>query len=483
MMFDGSSAHNRRISVPAILLALCVLTLIVSLVGLYRTSSVTNARVTELNSSWQSVVDNGVSGAEMLKTDELLRNIARPVPAVQTAAGWSLAMAALTALLTLWLVLACRSPKRARSIKEADSRQDNDTSLNRMLDEVAPLASGDLDVRATATTGSVGTLAEAFNHSVAQLQRLTSLNLDTSTTLRQAAYDSQNTQAMLERQWSEQSSRLHDSSNLLSSISQVAGELSANATEAADASGLVGNQAQSVSIELKQHTGTLTDVNAGIRLSRETVETLQDYVSGISAALSTVNEVARRFDLLLLNMSLRSNDAGNNAVLSDTSLPSSVTEALSQLAHELNVEAKQISSLNRNVSTELNATFNQLNDLHSTLNGEVQQSVQLQKSLETIMSETLQLQRHALGIAERTAEQASNVKHLSENVDLINKATAKTRLDIASGIVGTDVLTSLGNDLRQSVSDLHLPENRGSSSEQSATRKARSDNKRAVING
>ena len=488
MSVKSKTSHDQTTLVSVILLSLCLLTLIVSLVGLYRTSVITNARVVDLQSSWELVMHDGAQGNELLATNNLMQGIIRPVPAVQSAAGWSLAMAILTVLLFAWYLITSYRANRHPNVGVQNTGSNSE--IDRILDEIAPLASGDLDVRASATEGSAGALADALNSTVLRLQKSTALQLDASGTLRQAADDSQTLSAMLEEKCVNQTEDISSASSLLSAMNRTAEELLIKATESAKACSLVGKQAQMTSLELKQAIHRLSGMKGNLRASRDTLNSLEAHTGGIETCLATACGLTQRLEIIAVNMTLGSQSAVNQ--VNDVGISSMavtkdrVTDDLLQLAQQLEHATRDIRSLISSASTDVSCVIEELDALDQTLTVQSNKTVDLKVEMDSILSKTVQTKRVSTSMLNLTETHSGSVQRLMDSMSLINRNTVALKKNIRDGAMRVDGLKRLGNDLRQGVSDLHLPDDtHGIDSEvnPSGTSAAREAANRAVSNG
>ncbi|MFK7857490.1 MAG: methyl-accepting chemotaxis protein [Granulosicoccus sp.] len=483
MAVHNNAFHENRIGLPAVLLSLCLLALVVSLFGLFRTSGVTQTRVNDLQISWQTLMEDGVDGAEVVATNRLMQGVVRPVPAVYSAAGWSLALGALSLVFFGWLLLTVRSVQRKRaSGGELEARNDQ-AATARLLDEMAPLASGDLRVRATASDGTAGALADAFNHAVSELQRLAGIQLSTSRTLGESVSKSQELATAIERQCTQQTGHIHQSSNVLLGMSSSTGALSANAAETSVTTQVILDKVDHVHAALKASSKQIDSMRRDSDLSVSLVQSLSQYVHPIEDSFAVLEDLARHTELLAVNTTIRASSVSATADLGSDDV-SRLTDEVARLGDALGRATDDVRSLIRSISVDSTEAITCMRRVYSGCDKQFVQMDSLADALAQIRTHTSSVHTHAVHVAEEAVVHAGVVRNLSENMNLINQITEQTGQDARTNAASMDGLKRLANDLRQSTSDFILTDSDVNAADTQPTKSvARRAAERAAING
>ncbi len=486
MSVENGSSVDRRLSAPFVLLMLCLLALLVSLIGLYRTSSITQTRMADLQVSWQAIMEGEIDGTELLATDRLMQSVVRPVPAVRSAAGWSLGMAALSLVFIAWLVSVIRSSSRTRQSMTDQQGRNSQAAVDKLLDEIAPLASGDLGVKATSSEGAAGALADGFNYAIGELRRLVGSQLSTSRTIADSVGQSQALADNIEQHCTRQSDRLHQSSNLLLCLSNTTGDLSASAAESTVTTKLIVDRVVAVSKALKfslQHVQEARDESGN---TTRLLQSLVAYVKAIDEGNASVKDIARRTELLALNTTIRVSASAGQSHAGDNSSSDigRLTEDVATLAETLGQATGDIGSLANASAADTAEALMALQRITQTLDDHIGQLQSAEILLDEIRVNATATNTQTMSMAENTAMNASVIRDLSENMDLINQITQQTVQNVSDHVESLESVKKLATDLRQSVSDFTLSDDAEASAiEDGTVSGARRAAERAVFNG
>lgn len=447
---------------PFTLLMLSLLALMVSLVGLVRTADIVSQRAVELHSSWDSVRGGTVEGSELVLTDRLISRVNAPVPVVRRAAWWSLGLACVSLALLAWVVSSARSNDRRSQKLQYKTMQSTDSveqaAVMKLLDEMAPLASGDLRVKGSASHTMTGSLAEAFNQVVDQMRWLVS-SLKASAAQIQASVDQsrQSSDAVAEA-CSEQSSQIHRSSNALVSMSSTMSDLSADAAESSVLAQSAVEHAETGAVTLASSLQRISQIHADAENTTRLMHRLADSVAAIDERVTTIEEVAEQTDLLALNTTIRASAGTLSAPVGDAASDlGRLSDEVAQLADVLGQATRDIGSLTRTISEDAAATVQSMEHTTARLNDGVAQTQQISQAFGLIQSNSVALRERIVAMAERTVEQSATVRQLSENMDTINQVTRQTIESVSRNADSLDRLQELASSLNRSVSDFRLP--------------------------
>lgn len=482
MSLPTNSAVENRLGVPSVLLSLCLVTLLVSLFGLFRTSGVTQTRFDDLQASWEVLVDGGIEGAEIVVTDRLLKSVSKPVPAIHSAASWSLAMGSLSLVFLAWHLLSIRSLQRRRNMVDRQLARNDEAALAKLLDEIAPLASGDLNVRATARDGAAGALADAFNHSVSELQRLTELQLSTSRSLGEYINQSHELALAIKQQSSQQIGYIHQSSNILLSMSSSTGAMSANTVDTSVATQAIANSADSVANTFEENTKEIDRMRRDSDASIMLLRSIEQHGGSIDDVVVLLRDLAQQTDLLAMNTTIRASSSGTDRGSENLSR---LTDEVARLAAALCRAVDEVSSSTRSMKADTSEAIKYVQDLYSRCDAQSTQTRALADTLLQIRTQSQTANMHAGYMAKQAVSHAGVVKDLSKNINSMNAIIELTGKDAQINMVSMEGLKKIASDLRQSAAIFNLPENRHLASVDSSQFKsvARRAAERAAING
>lgn len=452
------TSQDKTLSVPFILLMLSLFALLVSLFGLQRTAGIANERLNELQVAWEAVQDGTVEGSELVAADRVIERMAVPVPVVQNSARWSLGLALLSLALLAWLVVASRRANQIRNDYD-DSRERNEqASIIKLLDEMAPLASGDLRVRATVTEAMTGALADAFNYAVSELRWLVGTMRQSAVQVEESVKRSRSTADTVAKACSDQTMQIHRSSNFLLSMSGTMAELSADAAESSSAAQAAVEKADSGVHALDSSLSRLSIIRDEADSTTRLMHRLAENVRAIDEHVLAVQEVAKRTDLLALNTTIRASAGSRSVSGSDAAADlGRLSDEVAQLADVLGQATRDIGSLTRTISQDAGDTVQSMEHTTAELAAGVEQTQQAAIALHAIRSDSQAVHHRVTLMAEKTMEHSGIVRQLSENMDLISRITQQTSDGVNANSQSLDELQELASELRQSLSDFRLP--------------------------
>ncbi len=482
-MSDKRTAENQsRLLLPFTLLVLCVLALLVTLFGLYRTSSIAGERVAELTSAWQSFMQNGVQGSDLLATDRLVQSAALPFPAVESAALWSLGMALLSVVILAWFVWASRADKIANS---AIIRQDSDhdaAATASLLDEIAPLLSGDLDVRATAREGSAGALADTINFVVDELKHLVSSQLAASRMLNSVVDESQVILTGMESLSKTQSEQLAQSSNTVSGTSQSTAALSASALDVESGSSKIELSLNQLIANASHGRQSMDSVRVDADNAIGLVQSVNDHARSALHAVIRIDEFVEHTEHMAINATLQSSSENARADSSASRLATLANE-VSTLAEEFGRSVEDINVLMHAVYTDTANAMNCLRRMSKSVSLQIEESEKQSPLLNAVTAQSRLIKSNVALIAEYGASQNREVNTISKSLDGVCQTGHDNSRAMNEARHTLDKMKILAAQLRQDTSEFKLPQRESQLTHKPVKSVARKAAERAVIDG
>ena len=456
------SSRERKLSVPFVLLMLTMVALLVSLMGLARTSALASERMNQLQVAWEAVQDGSVEGSELVVTDRLMDRLRMPVPAMRNAAYWSLGLTMLSMLMFAWLIASNRRADELHAIAGAvaDNRreQSEQAALLKLLDEMAPLASGDLRVRATVGDTMTGALADGFNYTISELRWLVGVLDHTAGQINDAIERSLSTAETVTRACTEQSGEILRSSNQLLSMSGSLSEVTTDATDASLTAQKTVEQAErgmkALSVSFNRLAAIRNEADVATRLMRR----LAENVAAIDDRVQVIRDIAGRTDLLALNTTIKAAASTRATSPSDAAGDMErLSDEVTQLAEVLGQATRDIFTLTRTISQDAADTVQAMNYTSVELAASVAQTQKASDAFQMIRQVFESIQQRVAAIADKSAQQTGIVRKLSENMDFINHITRQTGDAVSANADSMSELAELSSELKQSLSDFRLP--------------------------
>lgn len=456
MPFNNMSNYDKRLGVPFLLLILALFALLVSLFGLQRTAGLANERLSELQLAWVDMQDGILEGSELVVADRLMERVRVPVPVVQNSARWSLGLAVLSVALLVWLVSSARRINQGKVEHNDNIERNEQASILKLLDEMAPLASGDLRVKATVTEAMTGALADAFNYAVSELRWLVGMMGSSALQVDESVKRSRAAANIVAKACSEQTRKIHISSNYLMSMSGAMAEFSADAAESSTAAQAALDKADSGVIALDSSLSRLSIIRDEAETTTRLMHRLVDNVQAIDEHVLAVEDVAKRTDLLALNTTIRAS-AGSRTLSDAAADLGRLSDEITQLAEVLGQATRDIGSLTRTISQDASDTVQSMEHTTTELAVGVEQSERVSVALHAMRNDSQAVHLRVVAMAEKNIEHSGIVRQLSENMDVISSFTQQTSEGVNANAESLNDLQELATELRQRLADFRLP--------------------------
>lgn len=366
----------------------------------------------------------------------------------------ALVLAALsTALFGLLLWGMWRTSKNRQHAYAGRNRSEQGAIL-KLLDEISPLAQGDLRVKATVSEASTGAVADAFNYAVEELTRLVLAVTESADLVKQSVSDTRESAHHLARASSVQAREIHRSSNYLSVMSDTMAQLSEHAVESSRIADLSVQQARAGTASVQANVEGLVQIREQAEMTSRLMQRLVETSALINERVVDIQSVAKRTDLLALNTTIRSAaQVGHSGSATVTQLSHDVAH----LADTLGRASRDIANLSDLIQQDATITLESMAKTVAEVDENQRAAKLARQNLTEIDRVSNELNGLISHIATKALRQAGVVKQLSANMGVINNITRDSTLELQSSARALESLQKMTSDLRVSVSDFRLP--------------------------
>ena len=381
----------------------------------------------------------------------------------------ALALAALAA--SLWTVHELLRRRESESVRHDGRDRHRQFAILRLLDEMAPLADGDLRVRATVDESMTGALADAFNHAVGELARLARSASASAHEVHAAVEASRRSARSLSAGAAVQSREILRSSNYLNAMSGAMSTLSANAAESAQVAGRARREVAVGRTGVAATTVELARIRDEAAMTRRLMHRLEDNARAIDREVERTVELARRTDLLALNTTLRANGegalrvvgaaagggtravpAGGGADAGDRSGDwARLSDEVSELAAALGESSREVADMTAVIRDDAIETLRSMSAMDAAFEQGVASADAAVGALGAIESTVTELDALIGDTATKTMRQSGVVRRLSGNMGVIHRLSRDGALSIESAAAALDDLRRLADELERSV--------------------------------
>lgn len=477
-----NKSNGRILGFAIVCLALTLIALGVSLFGVVTTASTSNQRAFDMQTAWQTLQNDSATGSEAIAANKLLDSALVEAPLIQRATLWSAALVILSFVLLMWIAVAVSRLSRANAALESGNSDVQNTALSRLESETAPLIDGDLRSSASDSTPITRGVAKTFNHAVSELRWLVATLSSSAEQLTESLQKSRDSAETVSSACSEQSRRIHVSSNDLFSMSATMSGLSADAAESSYAAKTAVEKAEAGGAALSASLHRLSAISDEADSTTQVMHRLAENVAAIDECVVVIQDVAKQTDLLALNTTIRASAGSRSGSVTDAAADlGRLSDEVAQLAEVLGQATRDIGALTRTIKEDASGTVQSMEHIASELTSGVQQTQQASDALDIIQSNSHSLHESVVQMTERCVEQTGIARKITEGMDEINQISDQTIEGLALNAVSLDELQKLSVELRNSVVGYQLPEtNRRGSGKNSTMSVARRAADRAV---
>ena len=336
----------------------------------------------------------------------------------------------------------------------AETNEQNQNAILRLLDELADLADGDLTTQATVTEDFTGAIADSINFAIDQMRSLVSSINTTAVQVSSAAQETQATAMHLAEASEHQAQEIAGASAAVNEMAVSIDQVSANAAESAAVAERSVAIAKKGSDVVQATINGMDNIREQIQDTSKRIKRLGESSQEIGDIVSLINEIAEQTNILALNAAIQASmagDAGRGFAV--------VADEVQRLAERSSAATKQIGAL---VKTIQNDTNEAVISMEQTV-AEVVRGARLAQdagvALEEIESVSKNLADLIQNISNAARQQASSAGHISNTMNVIQEITSQTSAGTTATARSIGNLAQLANDLQSSVAGFKLPEN------------------------
>lgn len=326
-------------------------------------------------------------------------------------------------------------------------------AILKLLDEMGPLADGDLSVRATVDESMTGALADAFNHAVSELQWLVGEVAGSAQAVRAAVSSTHKPMRSLVSGASVQSREVLRSSNYLGAMSSAMTELSLKAGETSRRSRTSRVAMQRCRESLSATHDEFEAISKEAALTERLTERLADNLRAIDVQSDAIRRVAERTDLLALNSTVRA-AGGSNRTTTDYAR---MSDDVADLARTLESASREVSELTSIIREDADEILRAMTHTGQSLGTAVAELETLQSGVDDLSGSTGELDDLLGETADSAARQARVLGRVSGNMTVIDRISREGASGSAHIAATLDNLQKLADALEQSVAGFRLP--------------------------
>jgi methyl-accepting chemotaxis protein len=338
-------------------------------------------------------------------------------------------------------------------IQSKDERDQIQSSIQKLLEEVSGVAEGDLSKEAEVTSDVTGAIADSFNYMIAELGQIIS---SVQRTTREVTASAQQVQATAEAL----AQGSHSQSVQIAGASEAIGQLATTIQQVASTANSAAVVAEQAMFSAAQGSASVDKTIEGMNGIRGTVQETSKRIKRLGESSQEIGEIVQlisditdRTSILALNASIQAamaGEAGKGFAV--------VAEEVEQLAEQAADSTRRITSIIKSVQSDTNAAIAAMEETTREVVSGSQLANEAGLRLNQILDVSKRISELVRLISETTKVQAEGSESVARNVTGISSVTQLTAEGVRQAADRIRLLSNLASDLNDSVSRFRLPE-------------------------
>jgi len=362
---------------------------------------------------------------------------------------------ALLGLLILFLI-AYFGVRQVKTIESAVMMLENDGQQNQMavlnlLDEMGDLADGDLTVRAEVKENITGAIADSINYTIDSLRDLVTEINRASEQVNTATGQAQATSVGLLSAAEKQSKQITETTDAVSNMTRSILQVSSNASQASQVAQRSLQAATQGSQAVQNTIAGMNGIREQIQETSKRIKRLGESSQEIGEIVELISDITEQTNILALNAAIQAASAGEAGRGFTV-----VAEEVQRLAERSSEATKQIGAIVKTIQTDTNSAVAAMEKSTEGVVEGARLSDAAGKALTEIETVTNNLARLIQSISTATEAQTEVASTVTKNMQQIQEITSQTTEGTKQTAESVGQLTSLAEELRDSVAGFKL---------------------------
>jgi twitching motility protein PilJ len=372
------------------------------------------------------------------------------------AAGLPLLLVGFALVLVVLMMVAyyaARDYRRAAELQAEQSRRDQEAIL-RLLDEMQPLADGDLTVQATVTEDMTGAIADSINFAIDALRELVQTVNHSSILVDAASKQTEATSKQLLVSSETQAKQAAAASDSVATMAASIEEISGNAERCSDVARHAVDIAHKGGEAVRRTIDGMNTIRETIQDTSKRIKRLGESSQEIGNIVELIEEIAEQTNILALNASIEASRAGEAsrgfAVVADE---------VQKLAERSAAATRKIEVLVSTIQSDTNEAVVSMERSTTDVVGGALLAENAGAALEEIEQVSHQMASLIQNISQTGRSQSKLATAINKNMQVLRQISARTTKSTAQTSGAISRLSELASQLRQTVRGFRLPDN------------------------
>ncbi|MBM3810372.1 MAG: methyl-accepting chemotaxis protein [Acidimicrobiia bacterium] len=338
-------------------------------------------------------------------------------------------------------------------IQSKDERDQIQANIQKLLEEVSGVAEGDLSKEAEVTADVTGAIADSFNYMIAQLRQIISSVQKTTREVTSSAQQVQATAESLAQGSQAQSVQIGEASHAIGEMAQSIQQVATTANSAAVVAEQALFSAQQGSQSVNKTIEGMNSIRGTVQETSKRIKRLGESSQEIGEIVQLISDIADRTSILALNASIQASMAGEAGKGFAV-----VAEEVERLAEQAAESTRRITGIIKSVQGDTNEAISAMEETTREVVAGSQLANEAGLRLSQIMDVSKRISELVRTISATAKQQAEGSEFVSRNVTGISSVTQLTAEGAQQAAERIRRLTSLANELNDSVSRFKLPQ-------------------------
>ena len=347
----------------------------------------------------------------------------------------------------------------------AQTNEQNQQAILRLLDEIGDLADGDLTTNATVTEDFTGAIADSVNYAIGQLRELVSSINDTAVSVSGSAEQNQQAALSLAQASENQALEISGASQAINEMAKTIDEVSSNATESATVAERSVEIANSGGQIVRNTITGMDNIREQIQETSKRIKRLGESSQEIGDIVSLINDIADQTNILALNAAIQASmagDAGRGFAV--------VADEVQRLAERSGAATKQIEALVKTIQSDTNEAVISMEQTTAEVVRGARLAQDAGVALEEIENVSTNLAELIQNISNAARQQSLSAGNISNTMEVVQEIANQTSAGTKTSASSIGELASLAGAMRQSVEGFKLPQDQSASTNATASK-------------
>ena len=340
---------------------------------------------------------------------------------------------------------------RRRAEESERENRTNQEAIQRLLDEIGTLASGDLTVHAKVTEHMTGAIADSINYTIDELRRLVAGINTASLQVTSATKEAENVSGKLLQAASKQAVEIQGAGQAVTHMAQSMIDVSKRAGDSTKVAESSLHAAQKGAQAVQNAIRGMNDIRVQIQETSKRIKRLGESSQEIGEIVQLISDITEQTNVLALNAAIQAASAGEAGRGFTV-----VAEEVQRLAERSAEATKHISAIVKSIQRD---TQEAVEAMERSTQGVVQGTKtadEAEQALREIGTVSSQLAELIESISQATQQQATSAAKVAANMKVILGITQLTTDGTKQTATSAQRLTALADGLKSSVSGFKL---------------------------